>query len=394
MPALTSIQVLHGPDSTVSRRGLREWAAHARDEWEIDLEVRFAGDRRELLQLFDSCDPTGGVILCSDDGAVLSLAAASSQPLPSLVWLDMRTAIGPPPRALLDSGVQIVRGRGFNGHDWALRSLLERSRWPSSTHAYGSDPDQVADLRLPADDAPDLRLTSGAAGHPVVVLIHGGAWRANWERDLMDAMAVDLAERGYASWNLEYRRVGHGGGWPMTFDDVASGIDALGTVEAPLDLERVAFVGHSAGGQLALWAAARADALVKPSVVVSLAGVPDLIEGARRGMYERAIDALMGGMPETLPDRYSSGSPYERLPLGVPQLLIHGTLDLSDNIDLNRRYAERALSQGDVIETIELAEVDHFGVIEPRSLAWATIVAELQRRLPRGWRGHTESHSR
>jgi acetyl esterase/lipase len=285
--------------------------------------------------------------------------------------------------------VQTVRGRGIDGHRWALRSLLERAAWSFATHAYGDGRDQVADLRLPAGAAPP-------SGFPVVVLLHGGAWRAQWERDLMDALAVDLARRGYASWNVEYRRVGEGGGWPQTFDDVAAAIDLLPQLDAPLDLARVALLGHSAGGHLALWAAARepspagTEAIsgrstprdrhssVKPALVVSLAGLPDMAETSRRATYDDGATALLGGRPDEFPDRYALASPQELLPLGVRQLLVHGTADQPDNVDMNRLYAERAAAAGDWVELLELEGVEHFAPIEPRSASWATIATRLE----------------
>ena len=118
-----------------------------------------------------------------------------------------------------------------------------------SVHSYDSGPSQLGELFLP----------SGAGPHPVAVVLHGGYWRARYDRSLMTNVCVDLAAHGLAAWNLEYRRVGGGGGWPETFLDVAAGVDPLAQLDAPLDLGRVLAVGHSAGGQLALWAL-RADA--------------------------------------------------------------------------------------------------------------------------------------
>ncbi|HXG77248.1 MAG TPA: hypothetical protein VNJ53_11815, partial [Gaiellaceae bacterium] len=111
--------------------------------------------------------------------------------------------------------------------------------------AYGPDPSQVAEAFLPAGHGP----------HPVVVVVHGGYWRARYDRSLMEALCEDLAAHGLAAWNLEYRRVGAGGGWPATLADVAAGVDALAGLDAPLDLARVAAVGHSADGHLTFWAA-------------------------------------------------------------------------------------------------------------------------------------------
>ncbi|MBS1880327.1 MAG: alpha/beta hydrolase [Actinobacteria bacterium] len=243
---------------------------------------------------------------------------------------------------------------------------------PVATHAYGPQRDQVGDLRLP----------DGGGPHPVVVLIHGGAWRANWERDLMDSIAVDLSARGYATWNLDYRRVASGGGWPTTCEDAAAGIEALAALDAPLDLDRVVLLGHSAGGHLAAWAAAQEGARVKPALVLSLAGVLDLVEGARRGVYERAIEGLMDGLPEDRDAAYAAASPAELLPIGTPQLLVHGLLDLADNVDMNRGYADRARAAGDEVEVVELPGADHFHVIEPGTDAWARIVELLGERLP------------
>ena len=114
-------------------------------------------------------------------------------------------------------------------------------------HSYGGSPSEVGELFVP----------SGAGPHPVAVVVHGGYWRAQYDRSLMEGLCLDLAAHGMVAWNLEYRRVGGGGGWPQTFLDVAAGVDALADVAAALDLSRVVAVGHSAGGQLALWAAAR-----------------------------------------------------------------------------------------------------------------------------------------
>ncbi len=129
------------------------------------------------------------------------------------------------------------------------RALRDRERAQPSVIAYGDGEDQVGDLWVP----------DGPAPWPVAVLLHGGYWRARWGRDLMDGLAADLAARGFAAWNLEYRRVGAGGGWPATFDDVAAGLDAVADLDG-VDPGRVAVVGHSAGGHLALWLASRTRA--------------------------------------------------------------------------------------------------------------------------------------
>jgi acetyl esterase/lipase len=368
---LSAVELLFGPDTAVDGEWLRSWARSASEEHGIAVTAGTAADEAELLRRLGQRDPGAGLILSTELPAALERAAALAGA--PLIWLGMRVAIDEPPRVLVEGGVQIVRGRGLDGLPWALKSLLARARMPLTTHAYGPQRDQVADLRLPADEE---------GPHPVVVLIHGGAWRANWERDLMDSIAVDLTGRGYATWNLDYRRVASGGGWPATCEDAAAGIDALAALDAPLDLDRVVLLGHSAGGHLAAWAAAQQDARVKPALVLSLAGVLDLIEGARRGVYERAIEGLMAGLPEDRAEAYAAASPAEMLPIGAPPLIVHGLHDLADNLAMNRIYAGRARAAGDQVEVVELPGSDHFDVIEPGTEAWAEIVRLLQQRVP------------
>ena len=367
-----AVSVLFGPDAAVDPGWVATLAGAAGQGLGVEVTTTVAGDEPELLGLLDRHDPGAGLLLATERPEALErLAAMTATPR---AWIGLGPAVGEPPAVLVDAGVQIVRGRGLDALPWGLKSLLARARMPFAVHRYGSHRDQVADLRVP----------DGPGPHPVVVLIHGGAWRANWERDLMDPMAVDLVERGYATWNLDYRRVGTGGGWPTTFDDTLAGIDALAAVEAPLDLQRVAVLGHSAGGQLALWAAAQPNAKVRPALILSIAGVPDLIEGAERGVYERAIEGLMDGLPADRPDDYAAASPAELLPIGTPQLLVHGLRDLADNVDMNRVYARRALAAGDRLEMVELPDSDHFDVIEPGTPGWEAVARLLSERVPSG----------
>jgi acetyl esterase/lipase len=219
--------------------------------------------------------------------------------------------------------------------------------------------------------------------------VHGGSWREPWERDTIEPLAIDLAERGYATWNVEYRRVGpYGGGWPASCADVAAAarhLVSLADAHA-LDLERLVVVGHSAGGHLALWAAAELRADLPPQLVVSIAGLPDLVECAYRGLGNGGdiTAGFMGGEPEELPDAYAAASPAARLPLGVPQLLVQGWKDAwNDLVDVNRLYAKEAAAAGDAVELLEFADEDHFDVIDPGSASWAAVVERLLR-LPVG----------
>ena len=256
--------------------------------------------------------------------------------------------------------------------------------WPGRRHAYGRRLSQIGELRLP----------EGRGPHPVCVLLHGGYWRARWSRRGTRPIAADLARRGWATWNLEYRRVGRGqgGGWPATLQDVAAGIDHLADLRAPLDLDRVAAVGHSAGGQLAVWAAARAalpeDApgaapMVRIRAVAALAAVLNMELPAITGPGE-PVNRFLGGTPEEVPDRYAQANPMRRLPVGVPMLLVHGLDDETIPVKRSRQFAEAARAAGDEVELLELPDVDHRQVVDPRTPAWNPTAGWLERL---GWLG-------
>jgi acetyl esterase/lipase len=210
----------------------------------------------------------------------------------------------------------------------------------------------------------------------VVVLIHGGFWRARYGRRLERAVAGDLTRRGHAVWNIEYRRLGRrqGGGWPATFDDVAAAIDFLAELDDPgLDLGNLVAVGHSAGGQLALWAARRTDARVPVARVVGQAAVCDLVAAADRAR------GLMGGTPDELPERYAAADPMRGLPLGLPVLLVHGADDETVPVRQSRVYATAAREAGDPVELVEPSPGEHMAHIDPRSEAWRVAVEWIGR---------------
>lgn len=231
---------------------------------------------------------------------------------------------------------------------------------PDVTLAYGPLPDHLIDVKLP-----------GRWPAPVIVLIHGGFWRAAYDRTHTRPMATALADAGYVVATPEFRRTGQeGGGWPGTFDDVAAALDAVPKLLAPYGTEAPVLVGHSAGGHLALWAAARTDARVR--AVVSLAGCADLEMCARLGLDEGATDLLMGGSPDEVPDRYASADPA-RLPApAAPVTLLHGTEDDRVPIEVSRSYAGRT---GAGLR--ELPGVGHFAVIDPLSPVWPHVLGAL-----------------
>ena len=237
---------------------------------------------------------------------------------------------------------------------------------------YGAGPGQHGELWCPA----------GRATGTVVVL-HGGFWRARYDLSLGRPLAADLAARGYAVWNLEYRRVGGGGGWPGTFEDVAAGIDAL--ADLPVDTARVVAIGHSAGGQLAAWAAARdrlpdgvpgAGPRVALTGVVSQAGVLALADCARERVGNTAAPDLMGGTPDDRPERYRLVDPIAAVPLTAAVLCLHSRADDEVPFSYSERYVAAAGAAGGRATLIETGG-DHYTLIDPATPDWASVVGAL-----------------
>jgi len=259
------------------------------------------------------------------------------------------------------------------------RLLIDFLR-PGRRHRYGPHHLQRAELHLPV----------GAGPHPVMVVIHGGSWQARYGKLVMRGLVGDLVRRGWAAWNVDYRTVGAGGGWPGTFADTAAAIDHLRRVDAPLDLARVCALGHSAGGHLVLWAASReklpagAPGGAPGSERVCLrhafvqAGVCDLA-GAYRRWQGGAARALMSGGPEEVPDRYAAGDPMALVPPDAPVLLVHGVLDEVVSVELSRNYARAARAEGGAVELVEVAGEAglHLAHLDPRSAAWAAVAQRL-----------------
>ena len=250
---------------------------------------------------------------------------------------------------------------------------------------YGSDPAQNGDLFLPSPTD---------AKPPVVVLVHGGFWSLPYDKSLMEKLALDLQQRGFAVWNIEYRRLdAPGSGWPGEFQDVADAVDHLTTFEKDgiaLDLDRVASVGHSAGGHFSLWIAGRhhiakgepgSSPRVRIKAAVGQAPVPDLIRGQATGVGHGVVERLLGGPPSQYAERYAAASPRALLPLGVPQLIVHGDADRIVPLELSRLYVEEARAVHDSIAFDVLPGIGHFEHIDPTTIAWAPVVPFLQRQL-------------
>ncbi len=242
----------------------------------------------------------------------------------------------------------------------------------TTRHRYGDDASQFGDLTRPEGDS-----------RGTVVIVHGGFWRARYGLDLGRPLAADLAGRGYTAWNFEYRRVGNGGGWPATLEDVAAAIDLLPGLD--VDTDAVVAVGHSAGGQLAAWAAGRpslpagspgAEPAVTLAGVISQAGVLDLHTAATTGVGGGAVLDFLGGSPTQVPGRYRVADPLAAVPIAAPILCLHARAD--DNVPFaqSSAYVDAATAAGGAAALWETAG-DHFTVIDAASAAWATARAAL-----------------
>jgi acetyl esterase/lipase len=248
--------------------------------------------------------------------------------------------------------------------------MVLREPWetPGLRFYYGSQLPQFGDLRLPKGKGP----------HPVAIVIHGGAWGSSVSLHYTASLSAALTCAGVATWNIEYRRLGGGGGWPQTFQDVGAAADFLRDLATrfPLDLSRVVATGHSAGGHLSPWLAARhrlapgAELYVPNPLplrgVVPLAGPADLARFmVAVPRFETAVKQLLGaGTDADVARHMKEGSPAELLPLGVPQIFINGDHDPSVPIEVVQEYASKARAAGDSVQVISVAG-GHFQSVDP-----------------------------
>ena len=236
---------------------------------------------------------------------------------------------------------------------------------PGERITYGDGPQQFGELRVP----------DGGGPFPVFVVIHGGCWQNAFDYVYMTRLSAWLTQRGFATWTIEYRRLGdEGGGWPGTFLDVANATDMLRSIAAKsrLDVGRVYATGHSAGGQLALWLASRPkfragdELFVEDPLpirgVLGLAAITDLAQyriGPPKSCHA-SVEPLLGGTPENVAGRYAATSPIERLPLGVPQVFLQGGRDPIVAADSVRSYVEAVTRSGDSAVLLPLESLGHF----------------------------------
>jgi acetyl esterase/lipase len=222
----------------------------------------------------------------------------------------------------------------------------------------------------------DLRLPHGKPPFPAVMFIHGGFWRAKYDLAHAGFFCAALAKAGFVTWSIEYRRVGNpGGGWPGSFEDVASAYQYLRQVgpSYAVDLSRILVIGHSAGGQLALALAAHRNSM---KAAVSLAGVVDLRRAWDLHLSNDAVGEFLGGPADKVPEHYREASPAE-CSIHTPQILIHGAKDDTVPVQMSRDYAQAKKKKGEDVKLVELPNAGHFEVIDPRAKEWRTILEAL-----------------
>jgi acetyl esterase/lipase len=343
-----------------------------------------AVDRRQLETLAETTARARGwdvvVDWCSPDrfGAV-----ADGRPSDALVLmpgehLDVTElmgadAVGSVPAVRVDLGdraldpssmlVHHLRALGLDGVPWAIAAATAAATHPAVRSVYGGEPEQYGEWRLP---------TSGERPVAVGMLVHGGYYRSKWQASLMDDLAIDLARRGWASWNLEYRRPDRHG-WLATLGDLRSGVAALDGFPQARGVPLVLF-GHSAGGQLVLQLAERLQgdrALPAVAVAVSLAGVVDLVAAHDRDLSNGAVHHALGGSPDELAELYREASPSLFATRTASWLLVQGSDDSADLVEMNRR-----LAASDRVDRPELIEApgDHFSVIDASAAIWSATV--------------------
>lgn len=305
----------------------------------VKVEARQSDDESRISDWIAEYDGDGIVIgpaELADTRAIANVAEEVGLPL---VVVHTGEAAGSP---IGDVAVREIFGRGIAGFRDAMRHLVNRVAVPFETLRYGAHPDNVGDVR--------------GEGEELVVLVHGGLWRQEYERDTTESLAVDLARRGYRTWNVEYRRLGNGGGWPGSGDDVLSALDSI--PELGLGAGRVGVIGHSAGSYLLMWAAART--LIDIDFHIALGPLLDLesaVESNDVGA-EECRNLLSGGAPEVSPE-------------GVRTVLVHGDADqivpAQRSVDFSKRHSVE----------LRRSSSDHFSLLDPTKPEWEWVVGAL-----------------
>lgn len=258
--------------------------------------------------------------------------------------------------------------------------ILDRAPPPADARIrFGANELQCVDLRMPERASP----------HPCVIAIHGGFWRNAYNFDHLGHLCAALTAHGFATVNVEYRRVGDpGGGWPGTFEDVTAASQYIFDHAADLNIDPgcVIVLGHSAGGHLASWLASMENVPAESSIraepqalrgTVALAGVLDLRQGWELGLSNGAVADFLGGGPDEVPVRYAAASPIELMPSAAPHLLVHGSDDDIVPVEMSRAYHTLATRSGGTSTLLTPSGAGHFDVIDPESNAWPKVASAI-----------------
>ena len=246
---------------------------------------------------------------------------------------------------------------------------------PDFTYKYGEDPNQFGELYLPSPSD---------TAYPVIILVHGGCYRAQYDLKPLGGLCKALVAEGFAVWNIEYRRAGNGGDYPNMFLDVAQSADYLRQIAEThhLNLDKVMTVGHSAGGHIALWLAGRhkiptsSDLYIENPLpiknVIVLAGMVDAVHAIEHGICEGGLAIVMGGEPDTAPANYQVADPRALIPIGIPQTHIIGDQD-DEMMENFKSYLEVAKQNGEPVKLIVPPDAGHFEIVALSSKAWQTV---------------------
>ncbi len=323
---------------------IAEWA----DGMGVEVDIEQSNSESRILELLHGFDGDGIVI---NPGALTHTSrtladAIAGVGIPAVEVHISNVKAREPWRArsvLADVCVRSIFGRGVGGYRSAMRHLVNRASVPFETIRYGPHPDNVGDLRRGTGD--------------LIILAHGGLWKEVFERDLTESLAVDLADRGYSTWNLEYRRMGNGGGWPASGHDVLTALETI--PQLATEHERVVLLGHSVGSQLLMWAAPRSSAA--PALHVALAPLIDLGETVRSGDVGAAECGAM----------LDQGAPSGLDPAGVETVLVHGDDDQIVPVERSVVFAER--------HGLELHSTgcEHFSLLDPSRPEWDWVLQRI-----------------
>lgn len=315
----------------------------------VSVDTEHSNSETRIIELIHSFDGDGMVInpgaFTHTSRAIADAIAAVSTPVVEVHISNVRAR--EPWRAqsvVSDVCARTIFGRGIGGYRNAMRHLVNRSAMPFETIRYGPHADNVGDLRRGDGD--------------LVVLAHGGLWKQEFERDLTESLAIDLSDRGYHTWNIEYRRAGAGGGWPASGQDVLTALNSIPRLG--IDPRRVVLVGHSAGSQLLMWAGSRAE--IRASLHVALGPLLDL---------RAAADSDDVGAAECR-RMLEQGAPYRVGPAGIETVLVHGDADQIVPVERSIGFAEEHGLEH------HRTGADHFSLLDPTRAEWAWVIDRIR----------------